>query len=163
RAALQHPAARARHGHHGRAGPLLSFARPRRAHRRSGPGPAGRSVREPDPGALRPGHRAPRLKRGYEVPRPPVIERAVLVGHAELQYMLPRLTGLWKHLERQAGGIGTRGPGETQLEVDRRRVRERIAVLLRHLAGVERDRETQRARRRRFFRAALVGYTNAGK
>ncbi len=90
-------------------------------------------------------------------------ESRLQVELAQLQYMLPRLTGLWKHLERQAGGIGTRGPGETQLEVDRRRVRERIAVLRRHLAGVERERETQRARRRRFFRAALVGYTNAGK
>jgi GTP-binding protein HflX len=70
---------------------------------------------------------------------------------------------MWKHLERQAGGIGTRGPGETQLETDRRLVRERIALLKRELAGVERERETQRNRRRREFRAAIVGYTNAGK
>jgi GTP-binding protein HflX len=70
---------------------------------------------------------------------------------------------MWKHLERQAGGIGTRGPGETQLETDRRMVRERIARLKRELAAVERERETQRRRRRREFRAALVGYTNAGK
>jgi GTP-binding protein HflX len=90
-------------------------------------------------------------------------ESRLQVELAQLQYMLPRLTGLWKHLERQAGGIGTRGPGETQLEVDRRRVRERIAVLRDHLRGVERERETQRARRRHAFRAALVGYTNAGK
>src|SRR5262249_9073901 len=82
---------------------------------------------------------------------------------AQLQYMLPRLTGLWKHLERQAGGIGTRGPGETQLEVDRRRGRERISVLRQQLRGVEREAESQRSRRRRLFRAALVGYTNAGK
>jgi GTP-binding protein HflX len=82
---------------------------------------------------------------------------------AQLEYSLPRLTGMWKHLERQAGGIGTRGPGETQLEVDRRRVRERIAVLKRALKAVERERETQRRKRRREFRAALVGYTNAGK
>jgi GTP-binding protein HflX len=77
--------------------------------------------------------------------------------------MLPRLTGMWKHLERQAGGIGTRGPGETQLETDRRLVRDRIARLKRALEAVERERETQRRRRRREFRAALVGYTNAGK
>jgi GTP-binding protein HflX len=70
---------------------------------------------------------------------------------------------MWKHLERQAGGIGTRGPGETQLEVDRRRVREKIARLKRDLEGVSRERETQRDRRRREFRVALVGYTNAGK
>jgi GTP-binding protein HflX len=90
-------------------------------------------------------------------------ESRLQVELAQLEYALPRLTGMWKHLERQAGGIGTRGPGETQLEVDRRRVRERLAVLKRELQGVERERETQRRRRRREFRAALVGYTNAGK
>jgi GTP-binding protein HflX len=90
-------------------------------------------------------------------------ESRLQVELAQLEYTLPRLTGMWKHLERQAGGIGTRGPGETQLEVDRRRVRERIAVLKRDLQGVERGRETQRSRRRREFRVALVGYTNAGK
>jgi len=90
-------------------------------------------------------------------------ESRLQVELAQLEYSLPRLTGMWKHLERQAGGIGTRGPGETQLEVDRRRVRERIAVLKRALKRVERERETQRRRRRREFRAALVGYTNAGK
>ena len=82
---------------------------------------------------------------------------------AQLEYTFPRLTGMWKHLERQAGGIGTRGPGETQLETDRRLVRERIARLKKELAAVERERETQRRRRRREFRAAIVGYTNAGK
>ncbi len=82
---------------------------------------------------------------------------------AQLEYTLPRLTGMWKHLERQAGGIGTRGPGETQLETDRRIVRERIARLKKELQSVERERETQRRRRRREFRAAVVGYTNAGK
>jgi GTP-binding protein HflX len=82
---------------------------------------------------------------------------------AQLEYSLPRLTGMWRHLERQAGGIGTRGPGETQLETDRRLVRERIGRLKRELASVERERETQRRRRRREYRAALVGYTNAGK
>jgi GTPase len=90
-------------------------------------------------------------------------ESRLQVELAQLQYQLPRLTGMWKHLERQAGGIGTRGPGETQLEVDRRRVRERIAALRRQLQGVERERETQRRRRRGEFRAAIVGYTNAGK
>jgi GTP-binding protein HflX len=90
-------------------------------------------------------------------------ESRLQVELAQLEYTLPRLTGMWKHLERQAGGIGTRGPGETQLETDRRLVRERIARLKRELEGVERERETQRARRRREFRAALVGYTNAGK
>jgi GTP-binding protein HflX len=70
---------------------------------------------------------------------------------------------MWRHLERQAGGIGTRGPGETQLETDRRLVRERIANLKRELVGVDREREVQRRRRRGEFRAALVGYTNAGK
>jgi GTP-binding protein HflX len=90
-------------------------------------------------------------------------ESRLQVELAQLEYMLPRLTGMWKHLERQAGGIGTRGPGETQLETDRRLVRERIARLKRELEAVERERETQRRRRRREFRAALVGYTNAGK
>jgi GTPase len=90
-------------------------------------------------------------------------ESRLQVELAQLEYQLPRLTGMWTHLERQAGGIGTRGPGETQLEVDRRRVRERIATLKRDLEGVERERETQRRRRRREFRCALVGYTNAGK
>jgi GTP-binding protein HflX len=90
-------------------------------------------------------------------------ESRLQVELAQLEYTLPRLTGMWKHLERQAGGIGTRGPGETQLETDRRLVRERIGRLKRELESVERERETQRSRRRREFRAALVGYTNAGK
>jgi GTP-binding protein HflX len=90
-------------------------------------------------------------------------ESRLQVELAQLEYTLPRLTGMWRHLERQAGGIGTRGPGETQLETDRRLVRERIARLKRALEAVERERETQRRRRRREFRAALVGYTNAGK
>ncbi len=90
-------------------------------------------------------------------------ESRLQVELAQLEYMLPRLTGMWKHLERQAGGIGTRGPGETQLETDRRLIRERIARLKRELEAVERERETQRRRRRREFRAAIVGYTNAGK
>ena len=90
-------------------------------------------------------------------------EARLQVELAQLEYSLPRLTGMWKHLERQTGGIGVRGPGETQLETDRRLVGERIAKLKRDLSAVERERETQRRKRRREFRAALVGYTNAGK
>lgn len=84
---------------------------------------------------------------------------------AQLQYLLPRLTRMWTHLSRQSGGIGTRGPGETQLEVDRRRVQERIARLDRELAEVRKHRAVQREGRRRHHWpvAALVGYTNAGK
>jgi GTP-binding protein HflX len=84
---------------------------------------------------------------------------------AQLQYLLPRLTGMWTHLSRQTGGIGTRGPGETQLEVDRRRVQERIAKLERDLTDVRKHRSIQRAGRRRYHWpvASLVGYTNAGK
>src|SRR3954465_14179035 len=84
---------------------------------------------------------------------------------AQLQYLLPRLTRMWHHLSRQTGGIGTRGPGETQLEVDRRRVQERIARLERELEGVRKVRTVQRAGRRRhqWPVAAVVGYTNAGK
>jgi len=84
---------------------------------------------------------------------------------AQLQYLLPRLTGMWTHLSRQSGGIGTRGPGETQLEVDRRRVQERIAKLERDLTDVRKHRSIQREGRRRHHWpvASLVGYTNAGK
>ena len=90
-------------------------------------------------------------------------ESRLQVELAQLQYTLPRLTGMWRHLERQTGGIGMRGPGETQLETDRRLVREKIARLKLALESVERERETQRRRRRDHFRTALVGYTNAGK
>jgi GTP-binding protein HflX len=90
-------------------------------------------------------------------------EAQVQVELAQLQYLLPRLTRMWVHLSRLGGGIGTRGPGETQLEVDRRRVRQRIDTLSRRLRAVERERETQRRRRRRMFRISLVGDTNAGK
>ncbi|MFN0149562.1 MAG: GTPase HflX [bacterium] len=82
---------------------------------------------------------------------------------AQLEYQLPRLTNLWEHLSRLGGGIGTRGPGETQLEVDRRRVRERIKHLRESLKKVERVRAVQRKGRRNLLSIALVGYTNAGK
>ena len=84
---------------------------------------------------------------------------------AQLQYLLPRLTRMWHHLSRQTGGIGTRGPGETQLEVDRRRVQERIARLERELESVRKTRTVQRQGRKRhqWPVAAVVGYTNAGK
>jgi GTP-binding protein HflX len=84
---------------------------------------------------------------------------------AQLQYLLPRLTRMWEHLSRQTGGIGMRGPGETQLEVDRRRVQERIARLERELEAVRKTRAVQRQGRKRhqWPVAAVVGYTNAGK
>lgn len=84
---------------------------------------------------------------------------------AQLQYLLPRLTRMWHHLSRQTGGIGTRGPGETQLEVDRRRVQERIARLEHELEAVRKTRAVQRQGRKRhqWPVAAVVGYTNAGK
>lgn len=82
---------------------------------------------------------------------------------AQLEYELPRLRRLWDHLERLGGGIGTRGPGETQLESDRRAVRVRINMLKKILKGVEVDRHEQRKRRSAMVRVALVGYTNAGK
>jgi GTP-binding protein HflX len=82
---------------------------------------------------------------------------------AQLQYMLPRLKRMWTHLSRIRGGIGFRGPGETQLETDRRLISKRIRDLRAKLAIVARQRETQSKSRAREFRAALVGYTNAGK
>jgi len=84
---------------------------------------------------------------------------------AQLQYLLPRLTRAWTHLSRLGGGVGTRGPGETQLEVDRRRVRERITVLRRRLDDVAKTRRLHRAERSAapIPTVALVGYTNAGK
>jgi GTP-binding protein HflX len=82
---------------------------------------------------------------------------------AQLQYLLPRLTRLWSHLERQAGGIGTRGPGETQLETDRRLVNRRIAALKKALEDIDTTRQTQVRSREGAFTAALIGYTNAGK
>jgi GTPase len=90
-------------------------------------------------------------------------EARLQVELAQLQYLLPRLTRLWRHLERQAGGIGTRGPGESQLETDRRLIGRRLAVLRRQLREIGRERETQTRGRGRHLRVALVGYTNAGK
>ena len=92
-------------------------------------------------------------------------EGKLQVELAQLEYLLPRLTRQWTHLSRLGGGIGTRGPGETQLEVDRRRVRERISHLKRRLKTVERTRGLQRKERNEvpFATVALVGYTNAGK
>ena len=82
---------------------------------------------------------------------------------AQYQYLLPRLTGLWTHLERQRGGIGMRGPGETEIETDRRIVRDRIALLKRKLETIDRQMATQRGNRGALVRVALIGYTNVGK
>ena len=82
---------------------------------------------------------------------------------AQYEYLLPRLTGLWTHLERQKGGIGMRGPGETEIETDRRIVRDRISLLKKKLAKIDRQMETQRGNRGALVRVALVGYTNVGK
>ncbi len=90
-------------------------------------------------------------------------EARMQVELAQLEYLLPRLKRMWSHLSRIRGGIGLRGPGETQLESDRRLIGTRIADLRKKLQGVARARETQRKSRQGEFRAALVGYTNAGK
>lgn len=90
-------------------------------------------------------------------------EARMQVEVAQLEYMLPRLTRMWTHLEKMRGGIGMRGPGETQLETDRRLIQHRIRVLKERLGDVERAREVQRQQRKLHFRVALVGYTNAGK
>ncbi len=82
---------------------------------------------------------------------------------AQYQYLLPRLTGMWTHLERQRGGIGMRGPGETEIETDRRIVRDKIALLKKKLASIDKQMATQRSNRGKMVRAALVGYTNVGK
>lgn len=85
------------------------------------------------------------------------------VALAQYQYMLPRLTRLWTHLERQRGGIGMRGPGETQIETDRRIILDRISKLKTNLAQIDQQRSTQRRNRGKMVRVALVGYTNVGK
>ena len=90
-------------------------------------------------------------------------EARLQVELAQLEYSLPRLTGAWTHLSKQYGGIGTKGPGETQLEVDRRRVRDRIAHLKGKLEKLNVQRATQRKSRQELFKVAIVGYTNAGK
>ena len=82
---------------------------------------------------------------------------------AQYQYLLPRLKGMWKHLERQGGGIGTRGPGETEIETDRRIVKDKISLLRKRLAAIDKQSFTQRKERGEFIRVALVGYTNVGK
>ena len=82
---------------------------------------------------------------------------------AQYQYLLPRLRGMWKHLERLGGGIGTRGPGETEIETDRRIVRDKISLLRKRLAEIDKQSSTQRKDRGEFIRVALVGYTNVGK
>ncbi|MCB0699975.1 MAG: GTPase HflX [Chitinophagales bacterium] len=87
----------------------------------------------------------------------------VQVELAQYQYILPRLRGMWKHLERQAGGIGTRGPGETEIETDRRIVNDKISLLRKKLAQIDKQSATQRKERGIYIRVALVGYTNVGK
>jgi len=82
---------------------------------------------------------------------------------AQYQYILPRLKGMWKHLERQGGGVGTRGPGETEIETDRRIVKDKIGLLRKRLAEIDKQAFTQRKDRGEFIRVALVGYTNVGK
>jgi len=87
----------------------------------------------------------------------------VQVELAQYQYLLPRLKGMWSHLERQGGGIGTRGPGETEIETDRRIVKDKISLLRKRLAEIDRQSFTQRKERGELIRVALVGYTNVGK
>ncbi len=82
---------------------------------------------------------------------------------AQYEYLLPRLTGMWTHLERQRGGIGMRGPGETEIETDRRIIRDKIALLKKKLKAIDKQMATQRGNRGKMVRVALVGYTNVGK
>lgn len=82
---------------------------------------------------------------------------------AQYQYLLPRLAGMWTHLERQRGGIGMRGPGETEIETDRRIVRDKIALLKKKIETIDKQMEVQRGNRGQLVRVALVGYTNVGK
>jgi GTP-binding protein HflX len=90
-------------------------------------------------------------------------EAKTQVELAQLQYMLPRLTRAWTHLSKQYGGIGTKGPGETQIETDRRIIRTRISLLKSKLEKIESQRVTQSQGRKDFIKISLVGYTNAGK
>ena len=87
----------------------------------------------------------------------------VQVELAQYQYLLPRLTGMWTHLEKQRGGIGMRGPGEKEIETDRRIVRDRISLLKSKLKEIDVQKRTQRSNRDQYIRVALVGYTNVGK
>ena len=87
----------------------------------------------------------------------------VQVELAQYQYLLPRLTGMWGHLQKQRGGIGMRGPGEKEIETDRRIIRDRISLLKKKLEEIDQQKLTQRAHRDQFVRVALVGYTNVGK
>jgi GTP-binding protein HflX len=87
----------------------------------------------------------------------------VQVELAQYQYILPRLRGMWSHLERQGGGIGSRGPGETEIETDRRIVKDKISLLRKRLGEIDKQSFTQRKDRGEFIRVALVGYTNVGK
>jgi GTP-binding protein HflX len=87
----------------------------------------------------------------------------VQVELAQYQYILPRLRGMWKHLERQGGGIGSRGPGETEIETDRRIVKDKISLLRKRLGEIDKQMFTQRKDRGEFIRVSLVGYTNVGK
>src|SRR6202008_2890313 len=87
----------------------------------------------------------------------------VQVELAQYQYLLPRLRGMWKHLERLGGGIGTRGPGETEIETDRRIVRDKISLLKKRLKEIDKQSFTQRKDRGGLIRVSLVGYTNVGK
>ena len=87
----------------------------------------------------------------------------VQVELAQYQYILPRLKGMWKHLERQGGGIGSRGPGETEIETDRRIVKDKISLLRKRLGEIDKQAITQRKERGTYIRIALVGYTNVGK
>ncbi len=90
-------------------------------------------------------------------------EAMTQVELAQLQYLLPRLTRQWTHLSKQYGGVGTKGPGETQIETDRRAIRTRISHLRERLERISMEREVQRKRRQEMIRVAMVGYTNAGK
>ncbi|GMT45569.1 MAG: GTPase HflX [bacterium] len=87
----------------------------------------------------------------------------VQVELAQYQYLLPRLTRMWTHLERQRGGIGLRGPGESEIETDRRIIRDKISLLKKRLLEIDKQKATQRKNRGKFMRVALVGYTNVGK
>lgn len=87
----------------------------------------------------------------------------VQVELAQYQYILPRLKGMWSHLERQGGGIGSRGPGETEIETDRRIIKDKIGLLRKRLEEIDKQSQTQRKDRGEYIRVALVGYTNVGK